>query len=156
MSGFWRGLMSAKEPDEMRGKFDKRQAFRGTISQLNMWDHTLSAEQIRGLADCSQADQGNVVAWQADMFTMINVTADPVNTTDFCLPNIQQFLFPQKMSRSSAVTLCQNHGGFLYTPKSEEQNKKLLEMAHPFKDVCEAKLHNIGFYVNYHNLLQYF
>ena len=52
----------AQEPDAFRGRYDKEQAFRGSISELNMWDYVLDTKNISDLAVCKKIEKGNIIS----------------------------------------------------------------------------------------------
>lgn len=47
----------------MGGRFDATQAFVGELSQLNIWDRVLRAQEIANIANCSTNMPGNVIPW---------------------------------------------------------------------------------------------
>ena len=127
-----------QEPDAFRGKYDVRQAFRGSISELNMWNYVLSEANISSLAACKEHGKGNVIAWSVENFKLFDVLAEEVtDVKQFCIPEEKLFLFPEKMSRPSAVALCKAHGGYLFTPQNEKENQQFLEKVTPYKSECE-------------------
>ena len=52
-----------EEQDEHGGGFTPQESFYGDMSQLNIWDRQLSADEIYDLALSCKHDVGNVVAW---------------------------------------------------------------------------------------------
>lgn len=49
--------------DTIGGRFDATQAFVGELSQFNMWDRVLRAQEIVNIANCSTNMPGNVIPW---------------------------------------------------------------------------------------------
>ena len=128
----------AQEPDELRGGYDKTQAYRGSISELNMWDYILTKDNISILASCKDDATGNIISWAVENFKLYNVSTNTIESTDslFCTPEEKVVVFPEKMFRTDAVKLCQVHGGYLYTPRSSEENTAIKEQLAPFRSQC--------------------
>lgn len=49
--------------DIVGGRFDATQAFVGELSQFNIWDRVLRAQEIANIANCSTNMPGNVIPW---------------------------------------------------------------------------------------------
>ncbi|XP_057606206.1 neuronal pentraxin-2 isoform X1 [Hippopotamus amphibius kiboko] len=56
-------LILGQEQDTVGGRFDATQAFVGELSQFNMWDRVLRAQEIISIANCSTNMPGNIVPW---------------------------------------------------------------------------------------------
>ncbi|KAM4808468.1 sushi, von Willebrand factor type A, EGF and pentraxin domain-containing protein 1 [Rhinophrynus dorsalis] len=58
-------LVLAQEQDQRGEGFNPAESFVGSISQLNIWDHPLTPEQVKSLAVSCPHDlqKGNVLAW---------------------------------------------------------------------------------------------
>ncbi|XP_028668423.1 neuronal pentraxin-2-like [Erpetoichthys calabaricus] len=56
-------IILGQEQDTVGGRFDATQAFVGEISQFNIWDRVLSAQDIMKMANCTSNMPGNVVPW---------------------------------------------------------------------------------------------
>ena len=52
-----------EEQDSLEGEFTPSESFIGDLSQLNIWDRELSANEIYDLATMCGHQEGNVVAW---------------------------------------------------------------------------------------------
>lgn len=52
-----------QEQDSLGGGFSPREAFVGTITQMNVWDYELPLSTILDLRTSCNAKQGNVIAW---------------------------------------------------------------------------------------------
>ena len=130
-------FLIGQEPDTFRGQYDRFQAFRGAISELNVWDIILTKEKINAIASCNERAHGNVVLWKENNFKLNNVNADYLSDfKSFCLSVENWFIFPQKYTYSSAVALCKAHGGYLYTPRNMQGNQVLLEEVSQYKQKC--------------------
>ncbi|MBN3281022.1 NPTX1 protein, partial [Polyodon spathula] len=52
-----------QEQDTLGGRFDATQAFVGEMSNVNMWSHVLTPNEIYNLATCGSHATGDVIAW---------------------------------------------------------------------------------------------
>ncbi|KAG7457748.1 hypothetical protein MATL_G00230480 [Megalops atlanticus] len=52
-----------QEQDTLGGRFDATQAFVGEISDLQLWSHVLTSQEIYGLATCGNHMTGDVITW---------------------------------------------------------------------------------------------
>lgn len=69
--------------DTVGGRFDATQAFVGEMSQFNIWDRVLKAEDIVNIANCSTNMPGNIIPWvdnNVDVFG--GATKWPVETCE--------------------------------------------------------------------------
>ena len=109
----------AQEPDAFRGRYDQEQAFRGSISELNMWDYVLDTKNISDLAACKKHEKGNIISWDIDNFILYNVTETAIDDVKgFCITGEKIFVFPEQMYKADAIDLCKDHGGYLFTPRN--------------------------------------
>ncbi|XP_073647999.1 neuronal pentraxin-2 isoform X3 [Tursiops truncatus] len=51
------------DKDTVGGRFDATQAFVGELSQFNIWDRVLRAQEIINIANCSTNMPGNIIPW---------------------------------------------------------------------------------------------
>uniref|UniRef100_A0A8C5NLG4 Neuronal pentraxin 2 n=1 Tax=Junco hyemalis TaxID=40217 RepID=A0A8C5NLG4_JUNHY len=76
-------LILGQEQDTVGGRFDATQAFVGEMSQFNIWDRVLRAEDIMNIANCSINMPGNIIPWvdnNVDVFG--GATKWPVETCE--------------------------------------------------------------------------
>ena len=71
-------LIFGQDPDRMRGGFEKEQAFLGHLSELNIWNLTLSDLDILEMASCKTQMKGNIVAWDISILIRHNVVVKDV------------------------------------------------------------------------------
>ena len=115
-----------QEPDAFRGKYDREQAYRGNISELNLWDSVLTDKEVLDIGTCRKQGKGNVITWGKGQFKLYNVTEHKIeDVVKLCTPEEKIFVFPEKYSLPSAISLCKYHGGYLFTPRSQEENERL-------------------------------
>ena len=95
-----------QEPDAFRGNYDKEQAFRGNISEMDLWDYVLSEEEVLDIGTCKVRGKGNVIKWERDLFEFYNVAEDNIeDVKNFCIPEEKMFVFPEIYSLPSAIAL---------------------------------------------------
>ncbi|XP_030248711.1 serum amyloid P-component-like [Sparus aurata] len=58
-------VILGQEQDSYGGKFDRRQSFIGMITDVHMWDHTLSSCEVQRYVDDRNFSPGNVLNWRA-------------------------------------------------------------------------------------------
>ena len=128
-----------QEPDSFRGKYDAGQAYRGNISEINLWDFVLSEDAVEDIGLCRERARGNVIKWEKSKFKLYNITWDRIeDVSKFCTPEKNIFVFPEKYSLPSAISLCQYHGGYLFTPTSQEENAKLAAEVATYEAKCNT------------------
>lgn len=128
-----------QEPDapSPNGGYEAEQVFVGDFTELNMWNKTLDATKIKLMGQCKNFDKGNIIAWKLENFVINKVKIEDYNNLeDLCKSSDQLLVFPKKRSWSAAWTLCSAHGGLVYTPDNEEENKELTKTLEPYNDKC--------------------
>ncbi|XP_062321784.1 neuronal pentraxin-1 isoform X2 [Osmerus eperlanus] len=69
-----------QEQDTLGGRFDATQSFVGEMSDVQMWSHVLTAQDIYGLASCGSHLSGDVFTWSEAMVELHGgVTKYPFN-----------------------------------------------------------------------------
>ncbi|MBN3285759.1 NPTX2 protein, partial [Polyodon spathula] len=56
-------IILGQEQDTVGGRFDATQAFVGEMTQFNIWDRVLKAQDVMSMANCSSNMPGNVIPW---------------------------------------------------------------------------------------------
>uniref|UniRef100_A0A8C5UM15 Neuronal pentraxin 2 n=1 Tax=Microcebus murinus TaxID=30608 RepID=A0A8C5UM15_MICMU len=56
-------LILGQEQDTVGSRFDATQAFVGELSQFNVWDRVLRAQDVVNIANCSTNMPGNIIPW---------------------------------------------------------------------------------------------
>ena len=137
---FGHSFSIGQEPDAFRDGYDHRQAYRGSITELNLWDIVLEEEDIFEIGRCMKQGRGNVISWNETNFRLYNLTTELVtDIQSFCLPEETIFVFPEPQSLQSAESLCRAHGGYLFTPRDQRMNQNLLATLAPYKSQCLEK-----------------
>ena len=117
-----------QEPDTLNGGFSSIQSFRGKISEFNLWNYSLSAQIIESMGRCEQMPSGNILAWNKAYLTVYGTQAESIDSKTFCEPLLKLVPIYRPLLLNEAVDYCTFHGGYVYTPTSEEDNKKVIKM----------------------------
>ena len=145
-----------QEPDAFRGKHDREQAYRGNMSEINLWDYVINDEEIFNIGTCKKQGKGNVIAWERKQFKFYNVTEDNIEDVDkLCMPEVKIFVFPEKSSLPSAISLCKSYGGYLYTPRNKQENLKLSNEISTYESKCLGKSSGNVFWLGHPFVLPY-
>ncbi|KAL5012152.1 hypothetical protein ScPMuIL_010703 [Solemya velum] len=88
-----------QDQDTIGGRFSTEDSFRGTISQVNLWDKVLTSAEIGQLYEgCSSHQLGNVFAWPTAKYSLYG-DIKPIEPSSLCT----------RITQCSPIT-CQ-HGG---------------------------------------------
>ena len=124
------------DPPSPRGGFEAEQVFVGHITELNMWNYTLSEIKIKLKGTCKNFDKGNIIGWDLDNFIVNDVKVGEVKLEEFCNSGDRLLVFPKKRSWSAAWTLCSAHGGMVHTPNDDIENNELINIMKPYNAEC--------------------
>ena len=136
-------LIFGQESDELRGGFEKGEAYIGHLSEFNIWNHTLNEEDIFDMASCRTLPKGNIVPWEKSGLLNRNVVVeDIIDVSYFCNERKSYVVFPEKMLFSEANTICEIHGGVIAIPKSDQESKEILDIVSKHKTKCAANFNS--------------
>ena len=78
------------------------------------------------MSSCKKYEKGKIICWDIDNFKFYNVTESLIEDTKiFCAQVEEICIFPERI-------FCQDHGGYLFTPRNEKENANVLEKLKPF------------------------
>ena len=130
-------LIFGQEPDIIRGGFDKKQAYLGDLSELNIWNYTLPDADIFDMASCNRLLRGNIVAWERSNLILHNVMiADQEDHSTFCIISPKYFIIPERTRFPESKQTCEVHGGTLALPRSDQESQRLMEMVLQHNKEC--------------------
>ena len=130
-------LIFGQEQDRIRGGFERGQAYIGHLSEFNIWNKTLSENDILSMASCQTQIKGNVVAWKKSDLIGHNVIVKDIEDISYlCNKSPKYVMFPHQMKYSEGETTCKIHGGNLAVPKSEEESQAILKIVSKHKKIC--------------------
>ena len=130
-------FIMGQDPDVFNGEFSVNQLYNGELSEVNLWDRVLDEGEILALSQCNQLIRGNILPWEKRW--IINHGArikDDLKFDIFCKDEERYLVFPKRQPLSIARTLCLAHGGELITPRSLEENDKVVNVLEQHKDNC--------------------
>ena len=130
-------FIMGQDPDVFNGEFSVNQLYNGELSEVNLWDRVLDEGEILALSQCNQLIKGNILPWEKRW--IINHGArikDDLKFDIFCKEEERYLVFPKRQPLSIARTLCMAHGGQLITPRSLEENNKVVNVLEKHKDNC--------------------
>ncbi|KAK8375461.1 hypothetical protein O3P69_008356 [Scylla paramamosain] len=109
---------------------DYMRSFSGNLTQVNVWDRPLSADEIRRLAKCEDDQQGNYISWNVG-WTLQDVTSYEVPLTEICKQeaDTRYFWFPS-LTYNTALYLCRALGSTLPAGTSIEEAVNMATIAH--------------------------
>ena len=128
-----------QEPDapSPRGGFEEEQVFVGDITELNIWNYTLNDEQLKLKGICKDFEKGNVVSWDINNFVINEVSVEEMDIMEeLCKTPHSLFVFADRIPWSQALSLCQAHGGNIFTPTSIDENIEMMEALKFSKEEC--------------------
>ena len=133
-----------QEPDIFEGGYDPAQLFNGELSEINIWNISLSKEQVQALAICNSSIMGNELSWRQEDFEINGARVFAVQSLNhFCQERKQLFIFPQKRTIHRARALCEIHGGKLLEPTSKEEANEALKIIQTHNKACLSSSNNI-------------
>ena len=99
--------------------FDKQQSFSGQLTQVELWNTTLTASEIQKLATCevsSLRPQNRVIIWKSSAWKATGETnIKNVPLEELCEKNliIDQFIWPRPIDFTTFNSLCKTMNGML-------------------------------------------
>ena len=126
-----------QEPDALRGGFEVAEAFLGDVAELNIWNYVMKDEDVLSLATCKSLLKGNVVAW--DPSSLINHNVVLTNDSDIsvlCSGYNRYVVIPEPLRFPRAKEICEIHGGNLAVPKSDAENRLVIDLVYSHKEIC--------------------
>uniref|UniRef100_T1JDF2 Pentraxin family member n=1 Tax=Strigamia maritima TaxID=126957 RepID=T1JDF2_STRMM len=65
-------LILGQDQDLIEQHFDKTQAHKGQMSEVNLWDHPLTPNDINKVYNCEYKEEGNVISWNLVTWSLYN------------------------------------------------------------------------------------
>ena len=105
-----------------------------------MWDRVLSEKEISDLSECKSFAQGNVINWEKENHEIVGAKVYELSDlASLCRPVNNIVMFAQKRSLADAKTLCEAHGGKIFVPQNDKENKKMTSLVEEKEDVCKQQ-----------------
>lgn len=102
----------------------------GEVSDFNMWDRTLTVDEMIGFTTCSNKLKGNMVNWDYSDWKVENMTVTDVDYDEICIPpRPGHVLFPEKRGFPSLTSICHQMRGLPAVIKNQETQHQMTEIA---------------------------
>jgi len=138
-----------QDQDELRGGYNSKQSWSGAITQVNVWDFAMEEYDVQNLAECRSDAFGNVIRWDEPNWILGDVTTKRLPQFELCSQEegaSNFYLFPDPFNFPFYNNFCNNLGGLMPTPKSEENNHELMDVIEDLVmgDIHEKCMHASG------------
>ncbi|XP_064116511.1 uncharacterized protein LOC135222327 [Macrobrachium nipponense] len=131
-----------QEQDLMAGGYDTDQSFRGYIAQVNIWNRSLTADEVRKQASCTRAELGNIFSTdREDVELLGGTTMQLVDPSYFCEKNVEYVIFPEARYMAESRRTCNRIGYEVYTPNNFDENAQLHNESLRFAENCLSNYH---------------
>nr|XP_045592375.1 uncharacterized protein LOC123754216 isoform X1 [Procambarus clarkii] len=131
-----------QEQDLLAGAYDTDQSFRGHISQVNIWNRSLTAEEVKVQASCTKAPLGNIFSTdREDVELLGGATVELVKPEYFCQKAVEYVIFPEAQEMAESRKTCKRIGYEMYTPNNREENVVLHRESLRFAESCLSNYH---------------
>jgi len=139
-----------QDQDSLGGDFNARQSWSGMISQFNVWNWALEDYFIENAAECRSDLLGNVMDWVEGKWFIGKTKMVTMPLFQLCgsadEAEDKYFLFPMQFEYFFYTAWCQNQGGEIVAPLSDEHFHEIMDIAEGIvdKDVHEKCMHASG------------
>ncbi|XP_047488093.1 uncharacterized protein LOC125038600 [Penaeus chinensis] len=131
-----------QEQDLLAGAYDTDQSFRGHIAQVNIWNRSLTAEEVRVQASCGPAPLGNIFSTDREDIELLGgATVELVEPSYFCEKAVEYVIFPEAREMADSKLTCNRVGYEVYTPKDAADNHELHQQSLNFAEECLSNYH---------------
>ncbi|XP_068236122.1 uncharacterized protein [Palaemon carinicauda] len=131
-----------QEQDLLAGAYDTDQSFRGYISQVNIWNRSLTAEEVRKQASCTKSELGNIFSTdREDVELLGGTTMELVDPSYFCEKAVEYVIFPEARYMKDSRWTCNRIGYEVYTPHDFDDNVILHNESLRFAENCLSNYH---------------
>ena len=133
-------LMSKSEDCE-----NVKNALFGKITDINIWDKTLSLERLKSWTNCKNHEKGNIVNWNEDAWiTWGGVFETEISVSEICQKSetIGMALFPLLRTAQESLDLCEVLGGEMAVAKDKEDMMKMIRLVQDEPDHCPIQRRN--------------
>ncbi|KAK8394309.1 hypothetical protein O3P69_006482 [Scylla paramamosain] len=112
-------------------------SFIGNVTQFNLWNRTLTFEELLALGKCQEAQEGNAIAWSRAEWEVNKVIEYNVDPQDLCYrdPPLTFQVF-KAMGYSEGSYLCKAIGGVLRTPPTIDEVARTYLMTQESRPHC--------------------
>ncbi|XP_069159957.1 uncharacterized protein [Procambarus clarkii] len=133
-------LILGQDQDSLGGGFETDQVFRGHMTQVNIWNRSLSQQEVEDIAKCKQLGQGNIFSSDTDDVEVFGASVSQERLATLCQTTRDFVILPEDRNHIDSLLLCQRLGCDMYGPSSREENMELFNKSLLFKDKCSKSL----------------
>ncbi|KAK3875272.1 hypothetical protein Pcinc_019870 [Petrolisthes cinctipes] len=131
-----------QEQDLLAGAYDTDQSFRGHIAQVNIWNKSLTPEEVRQQASCVEAPLGNIFSTDREEVELLGgATVELVDFEYFCQKDVEYVIFPEARYMAESRLTCNRIGYEVYTPNDKTDNIALHQESLRFAENCLSNYH---------------
>ncbi|XP_069974618.1 uncharacterized protein [Penaeus vannamei] len=131
-----------QEQDLLAGAYDTDQSFRGHIAQVNIWNRSLTPEEVMVQASCGPAPLGNIFSTDREDIELLGgATVELVEPSYFCEKAVEYVIFPEAREMAESKLKCNRVGYEVYTPKDAADNHELHQQSLNFAEECLSNYH---------------
>ncbi|XP_042208683.1 uncharacterized protein LOC121856959 [Homarus americanus] len=134
-------LVLGQEQDIVGGGFDKTQILRGQLAQANIWNRSLSKEEVQLLASCNEVAYGNIFSSEMDDVELVDVTKHMIDSKSLCKKTDEYVIFPEMRNLAESMLMCHRVGYHIYAPETHDANIELHAISRRFSDPCHSNYH---------------
>ncbi|CAM6054348.1 unnamed protein product [Sphagnum tenellum] len=86
----------------------------GQMSDFNIWDRTLSLQELQDWTSCKSMIKGNLVNWETAEFDAFNMTTEMSTTEALCIPpRPGMIIFPEQRNITEHLAICHKMRGLV-------------------------------------------
>ncbi|XP_071538474.1 uncharacterized protein [Panulirus ornatus] len=134
-------LTLGQEQDQVSGAYDVGQVFQGLMTQVNIWNRTLSPKEIAEQASCTLSSLGNIFSTDRDDVELFGVRESLVRPEMFCEKEVEYVIFPERDYLQESALRCGRVGYKVYSPRTREDNEILHNASLMFTNTCLSNYH---------------
>lgn len=131
-------LILGQEQDEIGGGFIINEAFRGYLSQVNIWSSILTDDSVSNIANCGENMMGDVFSSDYDNPEIFNVTIQDFLLTELCDQKEISFVVPTSLTFYDSSKMCYAFGTTTFAPRNKEQNIRLQNYSKLYENNCPS------------------
>ena len=126
-----------QEMDEIRGGYHVDEAFRGQLTEMNIWDIVLEDKEIDEMSKCNINPHGNVVSWERDKWVINTaIVSNMIDISSLCKEDTKLVMFTSYRTIKQAGSLSSVLGRKILTPHTQDENDKLYSLSMKYNDKC--------------------
>ena len=103
--------------------------FQGEVTDVNIWNKTLSQKDMDKWSNCQSGEPGNIVNWNEARFKFYNIETTDIHMDEICIfKDPEKFItFNQKINFNETKKFCQKMGGQVAVAENFEKLEKMVD-----------------------------